>query len=132
MWKNDLSYLSIPVTKIDTRTRGEAKTKEAFAKFPLSWARRIGVPKHAATYPLAVFLVYQNWRHRGEPITVSNLAVEKFGINRKQKPDALRELADLGLIRVSQSGKAAPRVQILTCPPECHAGVRQNAIPCPV
>ena len=42
MWKNDLSYLSIPVTKIDTRTRGEAKTKEAFAKFPLSWARRIG------------------------------------------------------------------------------------------
>ena len=80
MWKNDLSYLSIPVTKIDTRTRGEAKTKEAFAKFPLSWARRIGVPKHAATYPLAVFLVYQNWRHRGEPITVSNLAVESSAL----------------------------------------------------
>ena len=111
-WRNDLSYLSITVTKIDTKgPRSKARIKGAFAQFPLSWEHRIGVPKHAATYPLAVFLIYEGWRHPGEPITVSNQAVEKFGVNRKQKPDALQELSDLGLIQVSQSGRAAPRVQ---------------------
>jgi len=33
MWKNDLSYLSIPVTKIDTRTREKPRQKKLSPNF---------------------------------------------------------------------------------------------------
>jgi DNA-binding FadR family transcriptional regulator len=46
-------------------------------------------------------------------IPVSNEIAEVFGINRYAKRRALEQLAAAGLIRIAQSGKAAPRVTIV-------------------
>ena len=119
----DLDGLAVPRELVEAQLKPAAKQKPAkrskraetgFVKLPLAWIRRLQLPKNRGTYPLAEFLHYQNWRRPGEPITVSNVALEGFGLSmsRWQKYRALEELGSLGLIYIDRVGQHSPIVQL--------------------
>jgi hypothetical protein len=126
-WKNDLSYMNIPVTKLDTRRPGaQVRGKEPFVKFPLAWRTRLEKAHHVATMWLALFILYKSWKHPGEPIVVSNIAVKDWGgLSREAKRIGLRELEALGLVSIEQVGRRSPLVKILDCQSKPHSPVSE-------
>jgi hypothetical protein len=63
-----------------------------FVKLPMVWVKRLEAAKLTTTYRLAIFLQYRNWRRPGEPITVSNVAVNEWGVERRSKYLALTRI----------------------------------------
>ena len=120
---DNLAGLIIPATKPDmnaatnldvaTMLGRKPKKNDEFVKMTFTWIDKIGSPKHTTTLSMALFLLHQNWKHPGEEITVSNIALKRFHVTRKQKPEVLAELEDSGLIKVRHDGNKAPRVMIL-------------------
>jgi DNA polymerase-1 len=83
-----------------------------FVKLPMVWVKGLENAKLAATWRLAVFLLYRTWRQPGERITVSNVAVAAWGITRRRKCGALQELENLGLTQVERCGNHSPVVKL--------------------
>jgi DNA-binding FadR family transcriptional regulator len=79
---------------------------------PLAVMEKIGTPRYTATYPVLLFLIYENLYHPGA-IRVTNEALSKYGVGRHRKMEALAELKDLDLVEVTQSGKGSPVVKKL-------------------
>jgi len=90
------------------------KSKDGFVKVPLAWADRLKRPSQIGTYPVAIHLLYQHWRNGGKPVVLSNVALE--GVKRWQKWRALRELEDLGLVKIERRRCKSPRVTVLMVP----------------
>jgi hypothetical protein len=85
----------------------QKKSTAPFVKRPLTWVEGLQKAKHAATHAVADFVLYEWWR-KGEPVTVSNVALP--AMTRWQKARAISELGALGLVKVERRGKQAPRV----------------------
>jgi hypothetical protein len=85
----------------------QKKSTAPFVKRPLTWVEGLQKAKHAATHAVADFVLYEWWR-KGEPVTVSNVALP--AMTRWQKARAISELEALGLVKVERQGKQAPRV----------------------
>lgn len=49
----------------------------------------------------------------GEPITLSNIKAEEFGLERRQKTEALSRLEEAGLITIEQAPGKAPIVKLI-------------------
>jgi hypothetical protein len=81
-----------------------------FVMFPLSLAPVLS-GSGEATILLALYLLHQDWKTKGEAIPLSNVALEGWGLTRLQKHRALRRLETLGLVAVERQGKASPRVR---------------------
>jgi hypothetical protein len=105
----DLENLVVePAPKPAPKPRKPARPK--FAMVPLSLIPILAGSGEAAIL-LAIYLLHQDWKTKGEAITLSNVALEGSGLTRLQKYRALRRLGKLGLVVVERRGKASPRVE---------------------
>jgi hypothetical protein len=84
-----------------------------FTILPDSWEIKLRGYRHKATYPVAVFLLRQDWKTKGRPIKVSNTALAERGVDRYAKWRGLEELEELGLIQVERRSNRSPIVTIL-------------------
>jgi hypothetical protein len=58
-------------------------------------------------------VLYQHWKGRGEPFTLSNSMLHMSGVSRWQKWRALRELQELGLITIERRSRKSPGINVL-------------------
>jgi hypothetical protein len=101
--------------KIETPAskRYEAKRRQQFIMVPLNWVDQLSKTHHRATVFVALQLLHMAWKHRGKPVTLSNLGLAEWGITRSEKQRALTELETVGLVTVERSKGKAPRVTLL-------------------
>jgi hypothetical protein len=113
----DLDELRIDPADPDLRPGGatprKTKWRRQFIRFPWSWMDRLRATRHCATYRLALLLIYEHWRNGGQTITLSNLATAQEGITRQRKWGGLRELEQLGLIKIERRSRKSPLVTVL-------------------
>jgi hypothetical protein len=86
----------------------------SYTKFPHVWIDALADAKHAATYRLALFLLYRNWRFpKDETVSVTNLATKNVQLTNQQKRDAIDELVSRGLIETFGSDGNIAAVKLL-------------------
>lgn len=79
---------------------------------PLEWSHRLSRPKHAYTRAVADCLLYLEWRGKGKPLRLSNVALQEWGVSSRDKSRALKELEVLGLIEVERRKGKSPRITL--------------------
>jgi hypothetical protein len=93
--------------------RGKAAARRRqFIMLPDAWETALRKARHISTYRVAFFLIRQDWRAKGQPITVSNAALAAWGVSRRRKSEAILELEALGLIEIEQHGRHSPIVKL--------------------
>jgi hypothetical protein len=94
------------------RARSE-RQRERFVMVPWSWIKRLKDARRPASHMVGYFILYQHWKTGGQPVPVTTVALRPFGISRWAKWRALKELEQLGLVRVQRGARCAPLVTVL-------------------
>jgi hypothetical protein len=104
--------------KFVTKAAGSRKVKwqRKFIRVPWAWVDQLKATKRASTYRLALIMIYEYWRTGGRPIKLSNAMLAGDGVTRKSKWRALRELEQLGLVKVERQPRKSPMVTLLIGP----------------
>jgi hypothetical protein len=89
------------------------KRREQFVMVPWTWIELLAKAHHIATYRVALHVLYRHWKGGGVPFTLSNTAMVAEGVTRWRKWEALRELEQLGLVRVERRARRSPRVTVV-------------------
>lgn len=98
-----------PVTQ---RRTASPRTHRHFVQVPVLWIERLTGARHLATYRVALHLLYLSWKANSQSVVLSNGALAKEGVPRRQKWRALRELEQRGLIAIERRQRKAPRVTL--------------------
>jgi hypothetical protein len=114
----DLRKLTLTPEIAETLGKAKAKTeaqrrRQQFVKVPLTWLERLRVAKHASTFKVAHYLLFEHWKRGGRPVRLSNIAMTEAGVSRWQKWRALTELERLKLIRVKRRSRKSPMITVL-------------------
>lgn len=104
----------IPVRMEETPVarRHQVRQLHAFIQTPLDWSQRLARPTHAYTRAVADCLLHLEWKGKGGPVALSNLALKPWGVSPREKSRALKELEGLGLIAIDRSRGKSPRVTL--------------------
>jgi hypothetical protein len=111
----DLNNLRLPPQTIVRERRitvSRKITHRHFIKVPCLWAERLASARYIATYRVAHYLLYQHWKHRGQPIQLANGALLMEGVERRSKWRGLRELEQLKLITIKRRPRRSPLVTL--------------------
>jgi hypothetical protein len=80
-----------------------------FVKVPCWWIERLAKStRHRATFVVALHLLYQHWKLRGQPIKLANGILKMEGVSRRAKWRALGELERAGLITIERRRRKSP------------------------
>jgi hypothetical protein len=79
---------------------------------------RLDTAHHLATAKVFRHLQFLAFKSRGKPVRLANVALARGDVGRRAKRLALRELEDMGLIRVMRCQHHSPEVVILDLPEE--------------
>jgi hypothetical protein len=121
----DLDKYRVPPPDVDAsapmQARAEPKpndgTKPAghdpFVRYPVEAIYRMGKAKYAGTPKLFPLLLHLSWKADHRPFTLPNDALKRLGISRKRKGAVLRELEEMGLIRLKCQDRKAPLIAVL-------------------
>ena len=77
-------------------------------RVPLHRAGRAAAATGSQRMFVWLWLLYETWRQQTQAIVVSNKALQKFGIGREVKRQALRQLEAAGLITVEWRANKNP------------------------
>jgi hypothetical protein len=114
----DLKKLRAPVSEIKAEQAPAKiqKRREHFIKVPMWWYEKLANPLPATrcTAPLALHLLYLNWKSRGEPFKLVNGTLSYDGISREMKTRALKDLEQRGLVSVEWRERKSPVVHVHT------------------
>jgi len=94
-----------------TKSR-KTKWQREFVRVPWAWMNRLKLVNRGSTYRVALLLLYEHWRNGGKPIRLSNAALIGEGVTRHSKRRALKELEQLGLVKVKQCARKSPVVTL--------------------
>jgi hypothetical protein len=95
-------------------TTSHKKSIEDFSLVTSVWWHTLGQSRLRHTPFVAMYLLQQGRMNGWQPVKVSNIAVRAWNVDRWGKADALRELEELGLIRVWPGrGKRSPTAVFL-------------------
>jgi hypothetical protein len=88
--------------------------KDDFIRLPLSIAVRLGGSASGAAWAVLACLLDLEFRARakGQPLVLTNRALQKWNVSRYRKAGALTELEALGIISVQRGIGKAPRIKI--------------------
>ena len=89
------------------------RQQQQFVMVPWSWIKRLKGARYPASHMVGYLILYQHWKTRGQPVSVSTVALRPFGVTRWAKWRALKELEQLGLIRVQRSPRRVPLATVL-------------------
>jgi hypothetical protein len=101
------------ITPIVARLIAKRRRRQQFIIVPWSWFERLRASDRGSTYRVALFLQHSHWRNGGQPIKLSNKVLTGVGVARRSKWNALRELEQLGLIRVDRQGRRSPVITLV-------------------
>jgi hypothetical protein len=87
--------------------------RRQFTMVPNSWIEDLREARHPSTYRVAFYLLRQHWKSGKESIPVSTVALNEWGVSRRQKWRALAELERLKLVKVVRRPRKAPLVTLL-------------------
>lgn len=97
----------------ELRVAGRARKREPFAILPLELAAKAAVATGCERLLVWIWLVHQARKSRSTTVVISNETLARYGISRKMKALALRELEQTGLISVQRHVGRAPSVTLL-------------------
>src|SRR5262245_59042605 len=86
---------------------------ECFTRVPCVWRDRLAGAGHIASYRVALHLLHEAWKTHDPTVPLSNLALAREGVSRRQKWRALVELERLGLIAIDRRPRRSPRITLL-------------------
>jgi len=90
-----------------------AKPAGPFVKFPVEAIYRIGAAKYAGTAKLYPLLLHLSWKADHRPFKLPNDALKRLRISRERKGPVLRELEQMGLIRLRLEPRKAPLITVV-------------------
>jgi hypothetical protein len=88
------------------------RRRHHFILVPIRWFEKLAGAT-GQTYRVALFLLYLDWRTRGEPIRLSNSLMQIDGVSRQSKWRALAALERRGLIVIERRPSRSPLVRLL-------------------
>ena len=109
--------LERPVPFVSKRLQ---RRQKQFVMVPWTWVERLTKAHHIGSYKVALYVLHLNWKRSGQPFALPNRALEGLGVNRWSKWNALRELEQLGVIRVERRPRKSPIITVILQPR--HAG----------
>ena len=89
------------------------KLEQQFVKVPVPWLNTLAKTERLATWPVALHLLRLSWKKNSNTVNLSNSGPKEWGIDRRQKSQALQELTAKKLVRVEGSERKSPRVTLL-------------------
>jgi hypothetical protein len=115
---NKPKWLADKIASTSTGVRAVRKKprdrSKYFVRFPMVWVEALAkIHAGSHTYRVALGLVFEAWdREGGQEVKFTNELAEKFGVSRKGKASALRQLKKAGLVSVRGMGRKSPRVTL--------------------
>jgi hypothetical protein len=92
---------------------GLPKKGEPFVVLSLAWAAKAAAATACPKAMVWIWLVQQARKTRRNTIAMSNEVLARYGVSRKLKAGALRQLEAAGLITVKRCAGKAPLVTLL-------------------
>ena len=98
-----------------TKAKKRKETEAEFIMMPMKIALKLSGKVSGAAWAIMCCLVNLEYKAivKNQPVVLSNIVLQKWGISRLRKTRALAELKDLGVITVEQKLGMAPRVVIV-------------------
>jgi hypothetical protein len=87
--------------------------RQQFVKVTWAWIEHLKGARLPATHMVGYLILYQHWKTGGQPVPVSTVALRALGVSRWAKWRALKELEQLGMVRVQKHPRRAPRATVL-------------------
>jgi hypothetical protein len=105
----------IEVETVATGASPNASRQQAdpFAVLRLSWAAEASAATNCPKAMVWIWLVHQVRKTKTTTVTIPNRALAKYGISRRVKSLALRQLEEAGLIAVGRRPRKTPVVTVL-------------------
>ena len=89
------------------------KWQQRFVAVPMIWAEQLETCDSAATFKLALLLLYEHWHSNGARIRLTNPLAAKWGILPDAKNWGLAYLERRGLVSVERCSRKTPVVTVL-------------------
>jgi hypothetical protein len=89
------------------------RQREQFVMVPWSWIKRLKDARLPASHMVGYLVLYEHWKTGGQTSPVTTVALRPLGVSRWAKWRALKELEQLGLIRVQRGTRRAPLITVL-------------------
>jgi hypothetical protein len=93
--------------------RKAKKWQHCFVSVPWVWADQLKTCDRAATFKLALLLLYEHWRSNGSRVRLTNALAATMDILPEAKRRALADLERRGLVSVERRSRKTPLVTIL-------------------
>jgi hypothetical protein len=105
----------IEVESVATGVTPNASRHQAdpFAVLPLSWAAKASAATNCQKAMVWIWLAHQVRKTKTTTVTIPNGALAKYGISRRIKSLALRQLEEASLIAVERRPRKTPVVTVL-------------------
>ena len=97
-----------------TKNVTQAKRRsDRFVLVSLRWAELMTRATNTPSAFVGIWLLHLAWKAKTNTVVLPNVQLEAFGISRKVKMRAIRDLERAGLIRVERCVRKAPRITLL-------------------
>ena len=93
--------------------RKTKKWNQRFVAVPMIWAKQLETCESAATFKLALLLLYEHWHSNGARIRLTNPLAAKWGILPEAKRRGLADLERKSLVSVEGRYGKTPLVSVL-------------------
>ena len=93
--------------------RKTKKWQRRFVSVPWVWANQLKTCDRAATFKLALLLLYEHWRSNGSWVRLTNALAATMDILPEAKRRALADLERRGLVSVERGSRETPVVTVL-------------------
>jgi hypothetical protein len=93
--------------------RKTKKWQHRFVSVPWFWANQLKTCDRAATFKLALLLLYEHWRSKGSWVRLTNALAATMDILPEAKRRALADLERRGLVSVERRSRKTPLVTVL-------------------
>ena len=93
--------------------RKAKKWQHRFVSVPWAWANQLKTCDRAATFKLALLLLYEHWRSNGSWVRLTNALAATMDILPEAKRRALADLERRGLVSVERRSRKTPLVTVL-------------------
>jgi DNA-binding transcriptional ArsR family regulator len=89
------------------------RRRAPFVVLPLSWAAEASAATNCQKAMVWVWLVHRMRTTKSTTVTMPNRVLAKYGVSRRVKSSALRQLEEAGLITVERRPRKTPVVTLL-------------------
>jgi hypothetical protein len=103
----------IEVETVATDVTPNVRRRAPFVVLPLSWAAEACAATNCQKAMVWIWLVHRMRKTKSTTVTIPNRALAKYGISRRVKSLALRQLEEAGLISVERRPRKTPLVTLL-------------------